>query len=170
MMIFLICKLSGEVGQYVTNKRDFHTHVPARTLWWSNRSAAPWGYDQTLKIPTVHEADVDCSRLLTCNPMFYCLKRNGVRGTWFKNAALRVPVRTGMCNDTQVQLIITEARRKSQHFPGETNWWWKALPDDEQSPCKLAFPVINSHQCLSSFLRRPPRHDLSLMCAQDSRR
>lgn len=107
-------------------------------------------------ILTVHEVDRDCNRLLTYHPVFYCLKRNGVRGTWFKNAALRVPVRTGLCNDSQVQLIITEACRKSQHFPGETNWWGKAPPDDEQSPCTLAFPVINSRQCLSSFLRSPP--------------
>lgn len=25
--ISLICKLSGEVGQYVANRRDFHIHV-----------------------------------------------------------------------------------------------------------------------------------------------
>lgn len=39
----LICKLSGEVGQYVTNKRDSHIHALAGTLRSGNRSAAPQG-------------------------------------------------------------------------------------------------------------------------------
>lgn len=73
-MLSLICKLSGEGGQYVTNRTDFHIHVPTITLWMSNRSTAPWGLDESPKISTVHEVDAGYIRVLAYHPMLHCFK------------------------------------------------------------------------------------------------
>lgn len=130
-MMPLICKLSSKVGQYVTNKRDFHILMPACTVWPSQQVGGTLRPHSDTQIPTEQQDVLGCSDIVSfllkvsIVPVFVFFYKGRTRLDLKTQHFIWVPVQTVLRNDGQVWLVIMHAHRKPQHCPEETNWWWE---------------------------------------------